>query len=83
MYYQSNNSNHYIWGVTGKFGLRVQYEAGQRLTEFFQENALVIANISSNNTRDESTHGHHERSMNNNTEIRLIIFFEAEDGEAL
>ena len=31
--------------VTGKFGLRVQNEAGQRLTEFYQENALVIANI--------------------------------------
>ena len=31
-------------GVTGKFGLGVQNEAGQRLTEFFQENALVIAN---------------------------------------
>ena len=30
-------------GVTGKFGLRVQNEAGQRLIEFFQENALVIA----------------------------------------
>ena len=30
--------------VTGKFGLRVQNEAGQRLTEFCQENALVIAN---------------------------------------
>ena len=31
-------------GVTGKFGLRVQYEAGQSLTEFLQENTLVIAN---------------------------------------
>ena len=31
-------------GVTGKFGLRVQNEAGQQLTEFCQENALVIAN---------------------------------------
>ena len=30
-------------GVTGKFGLGVQNEAGQRLIEFFQENALVIA----------------------------------------
>ena len=33
-----------IPGVIGKFGLRVQNEAGQRLTEFCQENALVIAN---------------------------------------
>ena len=31
-------------GVTGKFGLRVQSEAGQRLIEFCQENTLVIAN---------------------------------------
>ena len=30
--------------VTGKFGLGVQNEAGQRLTAFCQENALVIAN---------------------------------------
>ena len=33
-----------IPGVTGKFGLGVQNEAGQRLTEFCRENALVIAN---------------------------------------
>ena len=31
-------------GVAGKFGLGVQNEAGKRLIEFFQENALVIAN---------------------------------------
>ena len=31
-------------GVTGKYGLGVQNEAGQRLIEFCQENALVIAN---------------------------------------
>ena len=33
-----------IPGVTGKFGLGVQNEAGQRLVEFCQENALVMAN---------------------------------------
>ena len=33
-----------IPGVTGKFGLGVQNEAGQRLTEFCQDNTLVIAN---------------------------------------
>ena len=33
-----------IPGVTGKFGLGVQNEAGQRLTEFCQENTLVIVN---------------------------------------
>ena len=31
-------------GVTGKFGLGIRNEAGQRLIEFWQENALVIAN---------------------------------------
>ena len=31
-------------GVTGKFGLGVQNESGQRVIEFCQENALVIAN---------------------------------------
>ena len=31
-------------GVTGKFGLGMQNEAGQRLIEFCEENALVIAN---------------------------------------
>ena len=31
-------------GVTGKFGLGIRIEAVQRLTEFCQENALVIAN---------------------------------------
>ena len=33
-----------IPGVIGKFGLGVQNEAGQRLTEFCQENTLVTAN---------------------------------------
>ena len=33
-----------ITGITGKFGFGGQNEAGQRLTEFCQENALVIAN---------------------------------------
>ena len=37
--------NQEIPGVTGKFGLGVQYEAGKKLIGFCQENALVIANI--------------------------------------
>ena len=35
---------------------------------------------SSNNTREDSTHGHHQMV---NSKIRLIIFFAAKDGEAL
>ena len=66
-------------GVTGKFVLGIQNEAGQRLIEFCQENALVITPFS-NNTREDSIHGHHQMV---NTEIRLIIFFAAKDGEVL
>ena len=40
---------------------------------------LVIQTPSSNNTREDSTHEHHQMV---NTEIRLIIFFAAKDGEA-
>ena len=69
-----------IPGVTGKFGLGTRNEAGQRLTELCQENGLVIAKPSSYNTRDDSTHGQHQMV---NTEIRLITFFTAKDGEAL
>ena len=36
--------------------------------------------MSSNKTREDFTHGHHQMV---NTEIRLIIFFAAKDGEAL
>ena len=67
-------------GVTGKFGLGMRNEAGQRLIEFCQENALVIANSLFQQHREDSTHGHHQMV---NTEIRLIISFAAKDGEAL
>ena len=67
-------------GVTGKFGLGVQNEAGQRLIEFCQENALVIANTLFQQHKRRLSHGHHQMV---NTETRLIIFFAAKDGEAL
>ena len=67
-------------GITGKFGLGVQNEAGQTLTEFCQEKTQVIANTLFQQQREDSTHGHHQMV---NTEIRLIIFFVAKDGEAL
>ena len=69
-----------IPGVTGKFGLGIQNEAGQRLIELCQENALVIETPSSNNSREDPTRGHHQKV---NTEIRLTIFFAAKDGEPL
>ena len=43
--WNANVGNLEIPGVTGKFGRGVKNKAGQRLTEFCQENALVIANI--------------------------------------
>ena len=48
--------------------------------QFYQENARDIANTLSNNTKDNSTHGHHQMV---NTKIRLIILFAVKDGEAL
>ena len=54
-------------------------EAGQRLTEFFQENALVIENTLFQK-HEKTTHGPHQMV---NTKIRLILFFAAKDGEAL
>ena len=40
----------------------------------------LLQTPSSNNTQEDSTRGHHQMA---NTEIRLIIFFAAKDGEAL
>ena len=45
-----------------------------------KDKALVIATPSSNNTREDSIHGHHQMV---NTEIRLIIFVAAKNGEAV
>ena len=50
----------------------MQNEAGQRLTEFCQENALVIAN-----------NVFQQHNLVVNTKFRLIIFLAAKDGEAL
>ena len=63
-------------GVTSKFGLEVQNEAGKRLIEFWQENALIIANTLYQKHKRDSTHGHHQMV---DTKIRLIIFFAAKN----
>ena len=65
--------------VTGKFGLGVQNEAGQRLTQFCQENALVIAN---------TLFQQHKRRLYTWTPPdgqyqNQIMFFAAKDGGAL
>ena len=58
-----------IPGITGKFGLGVQNEAGQRLKEFCQENALVVANTLFKQQKRSRTYRHHQMV---NTEITLI-----------
>ena len=68
-----------IPGVTDKFGLGVQNEAGQRLIEFCQENAVVIANTLFQQHKRRlytwaSPDGRHQNQ---------IVFFAAKDGEAL
>ena len=80
-----------IPGITGKFGLRVQNEAGQRLmgkagqrTSTFSWSRERTGHskyplLTTHNTRDDSTHGHHQKV---NTKFRLIIFFAAKDGES-
>ena len=66
-----------IPGITGKFGLGVKNEAGQRLTEF---------------CRERTSHSKHPLPTTQekilhidmvNTKVRLIILFAAKDGEAL
>ena len=72
--------NQEIPGVTVKFGIGVQNEAGQRLTEFCQENALVIA---------KTQFQQHKRrlytwtSPDGQYQIRLIMLFAAKCGEVL
>ena len=69
-----------IPGVTGKFGLGVQNEAGQRLIEFCQENALIIANtLFQQHKRRLYTWTSPDGQHQNQTEYILA----AKDGEAL
>ena len=65
--------------VTGKFGLGVQNEAGHRLIQFCQGNALVIANaLFQQHKRRLYTWTSPDGQYQNH-----IIFFAAKDGEAL
>ena len=69
-----------IPGVIGKICLGVQNGTRQRLTEFWKRIHWSYKTPSSNNIRDDSTHGHHQVV---NTKSRLVIFFAVRDGEAL
>ena len=62
-----------------KFGLWVQDEAGQRLTEFCRENALVRANILFQQQKEKNLH----TSITRWSVLKLIILFVLKDGEAL
>ena len=61
-------------GITGKFGLGVPNEAGQRLTEFCQENTLVIANTPFQQYKSQLYTG---TSPDGQYQNRPIIFFAA------
>ena len=67
-------------GVTGKFGLGVQNEAGQRLTEFCQEKALVIANTLFQQHRRRF---YTLTSPNGQYQNQIDYILAAKDGEAL
>ena len=67
-----------ILGVTGKFGLGVQNEARQRLTVLPREHTGHSKNPFP--TRQDSAYEHHQMVK---TEIRLIIFSAAKDGEVV
>ena len=67
-------------GVTSKFGLGMQNEAGQRLIEFCQKKCTAHSKHPLPTTQEKTTHGHHQML---NTKIRLIIFYAAKDGESL
>ena len=78
-YWNAKVGRQEIPGVIGKLGLGVQNEAGQRLTVLPREHTGHSKHPLPA-TQETTTHGHHQMV---NTEIRLILFFAAKDGEAL
>ena len=71
--------NREIPGITGKFDLRAQNKAGQRLTVLPGE-CTGHSKYPFPTTQEKTTHRYHQMV---NIKIRLIIFFAAKDGEAL
>ena len=67
-------------GVTGKSGLGEQNEARAKVKLILPRRCTNHSKHPFSTTRDDFTHGHHQMV---NTEIRLIIFFVAKDGEAV
>ena len=79
-YWNTEVGSQEIPGATGKFGLRVQNKAYKGEQSFVKRTHWSQQAPSSNNTRDNSTHGHCQMV---NTKIRLIMLFAAKAGEAL
>ena len=74
MYWNAKVGSQEIPGVTGRFGFGVQNEPGQRLTESYQENALVIVNTFPSTTQEKTLHKDTTRWS---IPFKLIIFFAA------
>ena len=66
--------------VIGKFGFETTKWSSAKTNSFAKRTHGFIGHTLSQKTRYDSTHRHHQMV---NTEIRLIIFFAAKDGEAL
>ena len=79
-YWNTQVGSQEIPGARGKFGLWVQNEAGQRLTEFWKKECIGHSKYPLPTSQEKTTHGHHQMV---NTKIRLVIFFVAKNGEAL
>ena len=67
-------------GLTGKFGLGVQNEAGQSIIEFCQVNTVFITTHLLPKTQEKTLHMDITRCQ---YQIRLILFFAAKDGYTL
>ena len=67
------------WSLKRIFQYKWQLRAGSDYKRFNSQALEELRNVTEA-MREESTHGHHQMV---NTEIRLIIFFAAKDGEAL
>ena len=80
--WNANIGSQEIPGVTGKFGLGVQNEAGQKLIRVLPRERTGHSKhpLFQQHKRRLFTHGHQQMV---NTKIRLIIFFVAKDGETL
>ena len=61
-------------------GIKKEKQKGETHKTYKGEKHIKEKLKTSNNTREDSTHGHHQMV---NTDIRLIIFFAPKDGEAL